>query len=109
MSDCRLIYTTWPDMETAESAARSAVESGLAACANIIPGMVSVFRWDGAVQRESEVVMLLKTTADGAAALSSLMSSVHPYDTPAVMSLAVDAATSSAPFLAWIADSVTVP
>lgn len=109
MSDCRLIYTTWPDMETAESAARAAVESGLAACANILPGMVSIFRWDGAMQRETEAVMLLKTTADAAAALSSLLSSLHPYDTPAVMSLAVDAETSSGKFLKWIAQSVISP
>lgn len=102
MSGYRLIYSTWPDAGAAEDAARSVVESGLAACANILPGAVSVFRWEGATQREAEVVMVLKTTADKAAALSSALAALHPYDTPALVSLQVDAETSSPRFLDWI-------
>jgi len=103
MSDYRLLYTTWPDAETAEAAARAAVKDGLAACANILPGMVSVFRWDGAIQREAETVMLLKTTAQQAPALRDALIARHPYDTPAIVALDVDAAASARPFLDWIA------
>ena len=102
MSDYRLIYTTWPDAQTAEDAGRAVVESGLAACANIIPGVVSVFRWEGQMKRESEVVMLLKTTVDQAAALIAALAARHPYDTPALVALDLDAAVSGQKFLDWI-------
>lgn len=102
MSDYRLIYTTWPDAESAEAAARAAVEQGLAACANILPGATSVFRWEGAIQRETETVMLLKTTAENAHALRDALTAHHPYDTPAIVALDVDADASGARFLEWV-------
>lgn len=102
MSDYRLIYTTWPDAGSAEAAARAVVESGLAACANILPGAVSVFRWEGAIQRETEAVMILKTTIDNAAALTAALAERHPYDTPAIVALDVDAEMSSQKYLDWI-------
>lgn len=102
MSNYRLIYSTWPDAVSAEQAAGAAVRSGLAACANILPGAVSVFRWEGEIQRAQEVVMLLKTTADQAAALVAALAAQHPYDTPALVALDVDAGASDAGFLDWV-------
>lgn len=102
MSDYRLIYSTWPDAATAEDAANAVVRSGLAACANILPGAVSVFRWEGKLQREQEAVMLLKTTADEAPALVARLAELHPYDTPALVALAIDGRVSAAKFLDWI-------
>ena len=58
-----LIYATYPDPETAEAGGRALVEAGLAACVNILPGMVSVYRWEGAVERSEECVMIIKTRA----------------------------------------------
>ncbi len=106
MSDFRLIYTTWPDADAAEAAAKEAVSDGLAACANILPSAVSVFCWEGELQRDSETVMLLKTTAEAAPRLIAALGARHPYDTPALVTLEVDEARSAQPFLDWVGECV---
>ena len=63
MDELVVLYTTWPDAETAEAFARRAVEERLAACANVMAPMRSIYRWDGEIQSEVEIPMLLKTTA----------------------------------------------
>ena len=96
-----LVYTTWPSMEAAATAATAFVEAELAACANILPQMTSVYAWKGEIHRETEVVMLLKTRTGCQAALEAAILAAHPYDTPAVLVLPV--AGGSAAFLNWIA------
>lgn len=102
MSGHRLIYSTWPDADSAEAAARAVIDENLAACANILPGAVSLYRWEGKVMRDPESIMILKTTADAAAALIERLADLHPYDTPALSALALDEAASHAPYLAWL-------
>lgn len=101
--DCRLVYTTFPDRTAAEEAARALLERRLIACANILPGMVSLYRWEGKTERAEEVVMLLKTTAARADAVVAVaaVAALHPYEVPAIVILPV--AGGGAPFLAWIA------
>jgi periplasmic divalent cation tolerance protein len=105
MSDIRLIYTTWPDAQTAQRAAWSLVEQGLAACANILGPMNSIYRWEGKIEMAGEVPVLFKTTAGQAAELVDRIASLHPYEVPAVVAWQVDAASSHAPFLDWIRES----
>jgi periplasmic divalent cation tolerance protein len=76
------------------------VEEGLAACINILPGMVSVYRWNEAVERADETVMLIKTTTAGAPAVVEAVRALHPYQVPAVMVLPV--AGGNPDFLSWI-------
>lgn len=95
-------WTTWPDRESAETAAARLVADRLCACANILPGMTSVYRWQGAVETAQETVMVLKTAGDKAAALCARIVELHPYDEPCVLSLPVDAEGSAPGFLAWI-------
>lgn len=102
MGDILLLYTTWPDPETAERAARVAVEEGLAACANILGSGVSIYRWEGRLERAAETVMILKTTRSNAPALRDRIDALHPYDTPAILSLPVDSTASSRPFVEWV-------
>jgi len=90
-----------PDAETAERIGRRAVESRLAACANILPGMVSLYRWKGELQRDPEALLLLKTTASRRQDLTDLVVAEHPYELPAVSFLPVT--SGHAPFLAWVA------
>lgn len=99
--DCRLVYTTFPDRTAAEEAACALLERRLIACANILPGMVSLYRWEGKTERAEEVVMLLKTTAARADAVVAAVAALHPYEVPAIVILPV--AGGGAPFLAWIA------
>lgn len=97
-----LVYTTCPSMEAAERLGGELVEGKLAACANIIPGMRAIYVWQGERQSEQEVVVLLKTTQARRDELMAEIERLHPYDTPAVLVLAVDAV--SAGFGNWIAE-----
>ena len=104
-----LLYTTWPDAESAQSAAEALLNEGLIACANILGEARSVFRWKGEVQRETEIVALFKTSAGKAEATARRIADLHPYDEPAVLNLCVDPAGSSAAFLAWVASEAGDP
>jgi periplasmic divalent cation tolerance protein len=101
-----LIYATYPDPETAEAQGRALVEEGLAACVNILPGMISVYRWEGAVERGRECVMIVKTRAALADRAIAAAKARHPYTTPAFLVLAVEG--GFLPYLDWIA-SCTKP
>ena len=103
------IYTTWPDAAAAEAAAGALVEARLCACANILPGMTSVYSWQGRIETAQECVMILKTTADEAETLRDRILELHPYDTPCILALTVDKAASAADFLAWIAAETGSP
>ena len=95
-------YTTWPDAAAAGAVARILVEDGLCACANILPGMTSVYRWQGEVETARECVMVLKTTGARSAELARRIAELHPYDEPCILALPVDAAASAPDFLAWV-------
>ncbi|WP_203292946.1 divalent-cation tolerance protein CutA [Maricaulis parjimensis] len=98
------IYTTWPDTASAEAAAGELVEAGLCACANLLPGMISVYRWEGTIATASECVMILKTQEARIDALKARILALHPYDTPCLLALPVEAEASHADFLQWIAE-----
>jgi periplasmic divalent cation tolerance protein len=100
MSEVLLVYTTWPDAGTAEAAARTLVGERLAACANILGPMRSVYRWEGAVETADEIPMLLKTSAAKSAALTDRIIALHPYETPCVVT--VDVTGGNPAFLAWV-------
>lgn len=97
-----LLYTTWPDAETAERFAAEAVADRLAACANLLAPMRAIYRWKGAIEREAETPMILKTTAARAEALRDRIVAAHPYETPAVLALPVRTEGSNPAFLDWI-------
>ncbi len=102
MDECMILYTTWPDAETAEAVGRAAVEAKLAACANLLAPMTAIYRWEGAMQRETEVPMLLKTAAGAAGRLRDFVLERHPYETPCVVAWPCDPAGSNGAFLRWI-------
>jgi len=97
----RLAWVPCPDAATAESIGRAAVEARLAACANILPGMVSIYRWDGGIQTEPEVLLTMKTVASRIAALTELVTESHPYELPAIVFLPVGEGLPA--FLEWVA------
>ncbi|MDX2258758.1 MAG: divalent-cation tolerance protein CutA [Hyphomicrobiaceae bacterium] len=96
-----LIYVTCPDVAVAGAIAESAVAMGLAACANVLPGMTTIYRWQGKIERASEVVLILKSMSRHWPALCAAVAARHPYETPAI--LRIDVADGAAPFLAWLA------
>ncbi len=99
-TDVRVVLVTSPDPVAAEGLARAAVEEGLAACANIVSGGVSIYRWEGEVRRDSEVLIVLKTTAAAAPELCARVAELHPYEVPEVLVLPVD--SGYVPYLDWI-------
>jgi periplasmic divalent cation tolerance protein len=101
----RLVFVTAPDSSTAERLAETVVEERLAACGNVVPGMTSIYRWEGSLQRDSEVLLILKTTARRADALVRRVSELHPYAVPEA--LVVDVEAGYAPYLEWVAASTT--
>jgi periplasmic divalent cation tolerance protein len=102
MAAC-LIYSTWPADDAVSACARDLVEARLAACATILDGGRSTFRWDGNIQEEAECVMLVKTTLNHSDNVRQAILSAHPYDLPCVLVLPIDPAHSNAAFLSWIA------
>lgn len=94
------VYTTYPSVVEAESAGRELVGGRLAACVNIVPGMVSIYRWQGAVERAEEAVMIVKTRASLAEQVRASVKATHPYDTPAILVLPVESVDER--YFAWI-------
>ncbi len=94
------VLTTAPNAEVAERIGETLVQERLAACANVVPGVRSIFRWKGAISRESEVLMILKTTTESLAALSRRVVELHPYEVPEV--IALDVRTGHEPYLDWV-------
>ena len=94
------VYTTYPSIVEAEGAGKALVEQHLAACVNILPGMISHYRWQGALQRAEEVVMLIKTRASLAEAVRAEVKARHSYETPAISVLPVEAVDQA--YLGWI-------
>ena len=78
------VTTTCHDLDTARSLARAALARRLAACANIVPGVVSLFHWQGAVEEETEVQITFKATEATRAPLVALIGELHPYDLPVI-------------------------
>ncbi|WP_127090836.1 divalent-cation tolerance protein CutA [Aquabacter cavernae] len=103
----RLVYSTFPSVATAEAAGRRLVSARLAACANILPAMISIYEWQGAVERADEVVLLLKTTQARAADLMAALAETHPYEVPAILLLPVEA--SGTAFAAWVGTQTGEP
>ncbi len=95
-----LVYTTWPSAADAEAGGRALVERKLAACVNVLPGMISHYRWEGKIERAEEAVMLVKTRASLAEAVSDAVKELHAYDTPAIMVMPIESVEQT--YLAWL-------
>jgi periplasmic divalent cation tolerance protein len=94
------VYTTWPTTVEAEAAGRALVERRLAACVNILPGMISLYRWQGKIERAEEAVMIVKTRASLAGAVSDQVRKLHSYDTPAILVLPLESVQEN--YLGWL-------
>ena len=105
VDDPRVVLVTAPDEATGLMLARSVVEARLAACVNLVPAVRSVFRWEGSIQEAAEVLLILKTTAARVETLRERVVSLHPYEVPEFVVLAVDGGLDA--YLAWIRTEVS--
>lgn len=97
-----LIYSTFPSAAEAERIGGALVDGGLAACVNILPGMTSIYVWEGQRQRDAEAAMIIKTRAGRADAAIAEARALHPYTNPAFVVLPIDGGSED--FLRWITE-----
>ncbi len=98
-ADLCVVLVTAPDGETGRRLARLLVDRRLAACVNVVPGLVSVYRWEGKVQQDDEVLLVVKTAPGRLAELETAIAEAHPYDVPEIVALPTLA--THGPYLAW--------
>ena len=99
------VEVTCPDAASARRIARAALQGGLVACANILPGVESLFRWQGRIESEAEVLLRLKTRLGAFDALAELIMRLHPYDQPAIVALPLRALGPGVED--WLRDSIS--
>ena len=97
-----MIYVTTPSPQEALRIGRAVVADRLAACANVLPGITSVYRWQGEVQEDGETALILKTRSDLVERLTTRVKELHSYDCPCVVALSI--AGGNPDFLQWIAE-----
>ena len=95
-----LVYCSCPDRIVAGKLAEELVERGLAACVNILHGIESVYRWKGRIERENEILLLIKSDTAHFGALEDTISNLHPYEVPEILAVPVEAGHE--PYLEWI-------
>lgn len=103
MAEALELHVTMPNKDEATKLARALVEEGLAACVNIVPGVLSIYRWNGRLQEDDEVFCLVKTRRVLYERARDRILVLHPYDVPEILSFAVD--DGSAAYLDWLKKS----
>jgi periplasmic divalent cation tolerance protein len=101
----RVVLITAPDLETARRLARELVQARAAACANIVPGLTSIYRWQGAVQEDAEVLLVVKSRAEELAELERIVARIHPYEVPEIVAL--EPAAVERRYLDWWLEQTT--
>ena len=100
-----VVLCTAPDAALAERIAIALVEERLAACVNLVPGVKSIYRWQGKLQRDAELLLVIKTSAARLAALTTRVQALHPHEVPEIIALPITA--GARPYLDWITESTT--
>jgi len=99
-----LIVTTTDSESLARRIASALVEAGEAACVNVVPGVRSIYRWEGKVCDEREFLLMIKTTADKWEAVRSRIRQLHSYQVPEVIALSITAGDPD--YLSWLGEQV---
>ena len=105
-ADTVVVLVTAPSLEDGQTMARALVSERLAACVNVVPGVRSVFFWEGAVQEETEALLLIKTRRERYEALERRILELHAYSVPEVLALRVEAGSRA--YLAWVGETVSM-
>jgi periplasmic divalent cation tolerance protein len=98
-----LALSTFPDAESAHRIAEQLVMERLVACANILPGVQSIYRWQGKVEKTAETMVLFKTTESRLATLQAKLKTLHPYDVPEIVAVRVSDGLPG--YLQWVREN----
>jgi uncharacterized protein involved in tolerance to divalent cations len=104
VSERLVVFSTVGSAEDAERIARTLVDRRLCACVNIVPGVVSIYRFKGEVERDEEHLLVIKTRSDRFETLREALVSLHPYEVPEAIAVPVEA--GHGPYLAWLDECV---
>ena len=102
MTEARLALTTCADIDSAATLAKHLVERRVVACVNILPGIRSIYRWQGKIEDERECLLVMKTVAGRVADLEAAIEELHSYDVPELIVLPVESGAQT--YLSWIAE-----
>lgn len=102
-TDVRLVLTTARSLDEAERIGHALVEERVAACVNIVPGLTSIYRWQGALETAAEILLVIKTIDGNLAAVEAAIERLHSYDVPEFLVLTPEAAGK--PYLDWLLES----
>ncbi|RUQ33883.1 MAG: divalent-cation tolerance protein CutA [Candidatus Competibacteraceae bacterium] len=105
-SQALVVYCSCPDQAIAERIAEAMVNERLAACVNLISGLTSIYRWEGQLQRDTELLLIIKTRSAVYPQLQARLRQLHPYQLPEIIALPIH--TGSADYLNWIAANTGV-
>ena len=100
MSELRVIFSTAPDRDTAETIASRLVEDRLVACVQLVPGLTSVYRWQGEIHKDPEILLIIKTQAELVSKTLKTLENLHPYEVPE--GVVLDVADGLPAFLQWV-------
>lgn len=98
-----LVLCTFPNAEEARQIGTLLVDLQVAACVNLVPQIESIYRWEGAIKTEPEVLALIKTTVNNYREVEARIQKLHPYKTPEVIALPIDRGSSA--YLGWISEN----
>lgn len=100
-----VVLVTCPSREVGERIGHTLIEERLAACVNLIPDLTSIYRWEGRIHRDAEVLLLIKTRRRKLPGLMRRVKSLHPYSIPEIIALPL--AGGSLPYLSWVQESTS--
>ena len=103
-TDPIIVLCTVPDEDTAETIAGTLVAENLAACVNIVPGITSIYRWKGAIERDRELLLIIKSGQGAYPDLERRIRALHPYELPEVIAVPIESGLPE--YLDWIKDSL---
>ena len=105
MDEIMILWSTFPDAEKAREVARALVEAGVAACVNVMPGVESVYRWEGKIETASEVLAMIKTTREALPRCEARLRELHSYGVPEIVAVRADHVAES--YARWVRENTT--
>jgi periplasmic divalent cation tolerance protein len=99
-----IVICTSPSLEISNQLAEECVQKKIAACCNIIPGVKSIYEWEGKIEKSEEQLILIKSTEDNFKAIENTINAIHPYDVPEIISVKID--NGNEYYLEWINQTI---